>query len=61
MEIVKDSFQDEVDFGDVLIRLPALVGTGNATSVLRDGMFMTVDGNSGQVEVVDVPADAGRS
>jgi pyruvate, water dikinase len=29
--------------------IPAVVGTGNATSVLKDGMIITVDGSNGKV------------
>ncbi len=29
--------------------IPAIVGTGNATSILKDGMKITVDGSSGRV------------
>ena len=32
-------------------RVPAIVATGNATSLLRDGQIVTVDGTTGQVEV----------
>lgn len=32
-------------------RVPAAVATGNATKLLRDGQIVTVDGNSGTVEV----------
>jgi rifampicin phosphotransferase len=32
-------------------RVPAVVATGNATSLLRDGQLVTVDGDSGCVEV----------
>ena len=31
--------------------IPAVVGTGNATSVLRDGQRVTVDGGTGVVEI----------
>jgi pyruvate,water dikinase len=34
--------------------IPAVVGAGNATDVLKDGQRVTVDGNTGQVELVDV-------
>lgn len=33
--------------------LPAVVGTGVATSVLRDGMLLEVDGDRGWVQIVD--------
>jgi pyruvate,water dikinase len=33
--------------------IPAVVGTGNATEVLKDGQRVTVDGNTGVVEVAD--------
>ncbi len=33
--------------------IPAVVGTANATSVLRDGQLVTVDGNRGVVELAD--------
>lgn len=33
-------------------RVPAVVATGAATSTLRDGQLVTVDGTTGQVEVV---------
>ena len=32
-------------------RVPAVVATGNATSTLRDGQIVTVDGNTGAVEM----------
>jgi len=31
-------------------RIPAVVATGNATSILRDGQIVTVDGETGKVE-----------
>ncbi|HET9464642.1 MAG TPA: PEP/pyruvate-binding domain-containing protein [Gemmatimonadales bacterium] len=31
-------------------RIPAIVGTGNATQLLKDGLRVTVDGNTGVVE-----------
>jgi pyruvate,water dikinase len=31
--------------------MPAVVGTGNATSLLRDGQRVTVDGGTGVVEI----------
>ena len=33
-------------------RIPAVVGTGNATSTLQDGQLLDVDGNAGTVRVV---------
>ena len=33
--------------------IPAVVGTGNATEVLKDGQRVTVDGSTGVVEVAD--------
>lgn len=33
-------------------RIPAVVGTGNATSTFRDGQLLEVDGNAGTVRVV---------
>jgi phosphohistidine swiveling domain-containing protein len=36
--------------------VPAVVGTGNATERLADGQLVTVDGGSGEVELVDAPA-----
>jgi phosphoenolpyruvate-protein kinase (PTS system EI component) len=33
--------------------IPAVVGTGNATAILRDGQRVTVDGGSGVVEPAD--------
>jgi pyruvate,water dikinase len=33
--------------------IPAVVGTGNATDVLKDGQRVTVDGSTGVVEVAD--------
>ncbi len=33
--------------------IPAVVGTGNATSVLTDGQRVTVDGNRGVVELME--------
>jgi pyruvate,water dikinase len=32
-------------------RVPAVVATGNATSLLKDGQIVTVDGDSGRVEI----------
>jgi pyruvate,water dikinase len=32
-------------------RIPAVVGTGNATNTLQDGQRVTVDGNTGVVEI----------
>jgi pyruvate,water dikinase len=32
-------------------RIPAVVGTGSATHILKDGQLVTVDGNTGVVEV----------
>jgi rifampicin phosphotransferase len=32
-------------------RLPAVVGTGNATALLHDGQTVTVDGSAGMVEI----------
>ena len=32
-------------------RVPAVVATGNATSLLKDGQTVTVDGDSGYVEI----------
>jgi pyruvate,water dikinase len=34
-------------------RIPAVVGTGSATHILKDGQRVTVDGNTGVVEVAD--------
>jgi pyruvate,water dikinase len=31
--------------------IPAVVGTGNATGTLKDGQRVTVDGNTGVVEL----------
>jgi pyruvate,water dikinase len=31
--------------------IPAVVATGNATSVIRDGQLVTVDGSSGTVRI----------
>ena len=31
-------------------RIPAIVGTGNATHLLKDGLRVTVDGSTGVVE-----------
>lgn len=33
-------------------RIPAVVGTGNATTTFRDGQLLEVDGNAGTVRVV---------
>jgi Phosphoenolpyruvate-protein kinase (PTS system EI component in bacteria) len=33
--------------------LPAVVGTGFATKLIRDGQRIRVDGNSGVVEILD--------
>ncbi len=33
-------------------RVPAVVSTGNGTTVLRDGQSITVDGNNGSVEIL---------
>lgn len=35
--------------------VPAVLGTVNATTVLRDGQVVTVDGTSGTVEVHGAP------
>jgi len=35
--------------------IPAVVGTGHATRVLRDGQKVTVDGNRGVIELVAGP------
>jgi pyruvate,water dikinase len=35
-------------------RIPAVVGTGQATSIFRDGQLIEVDGNAGTVRVIDV-------
>jgi pyruvate,water dikinase len=32
--------------------VPAVVATGNATSILRDGQVVTVDGDTGTIEIV---------
>lgn len=32
-------------------RVPAVVATGNATSLLQDGQIVTVDGDTGKVEI----------
>jgi rifampicin phosphotransferase len=42
-------------------RLPAVVGTGNATSLLVDGQLVTVDGGRGTIEVGPVPDEAGQA
>lgn len=34
-------------------RIPAVVATANATSALRDGQLVTVDGAAGRVEAHD--------
>jgi pyruvate,water dikinase len=34
-------------------RIPAVVATGNATSMLRDDQIVEVDGSSGLVEIVE--------
>ncbi len=39
-------------------RLPAVTGTGVATSVIRTGQWVRVDGSTGIVTVVDEPGDA---
>jgi rifampicin phosphotransferase len=39
--------------------IPAVVDTGNATAVLKDGQRVTVDGNTGLVELAE-PMDASR-
>ena len=31
--------------------MPAVVGTGHATSVIKTGMRIKVDGNSGKIEI----------
>ena len=33
-------------------RIPAVVATGSGTSTLRDGQVVTVDGTTGQIEVL---------
>lgn len=38
--------------------LPAVVGTGNATSVIRTGDTVTVDGLAGSVTIIDRPGEA---
>lgn len=38
--------------------VPAVVGTGTATSRLRDGQIVRVDGSSGEVTVLDAAADS---
>jgi pyruvate,water dikinase len=38
-------------------RIPAVVGTGQATAVIRDGQILEVNGDSGLVRVL--PEDAG--
>jgi phosphoenolpyruvate synthase/pyruvate phosphate dikinase len=43
------------------LRIPAVVGTGNATDVLKDGQRVTVDGTIGVVELVDGPTLAAGS
>jgi rifampicin phosphotransferase len=40
--------------------IPAVVDTGNATAVLSDGQRVTVDGNTGRVELADMPARGAR-
>lgn len=40
-------------------RLPAVVGTGNATALLHDGQVVTVDGDGGLVVVGSAVGDAG--
>jgi phosphoenolpyruvate synthase/pyruvate phosphate dikinase len=32
-------------------QVPAVVATGNATSLLRDGQLVTVDGSSGKIDI----------
>ena len=39
-------------------RIPAVIATANATSVLHDGQLVTVDGSSGRVELVEQTAAA---
>ena len=39
---------------------PCVVGTGNATNALRDGMVVTVDGTSGVVYLGDITKAAGK-
>jgi phosphoenolpyruvate synthase/pyruvate phosphate dikinase len=38
-------------------RIPAVVGTGCATSVLRDGQIVTVDGAAGHVRYLPASAE----
>jgi pyruvate,water dikinase len=33
-------------------RIPAIVATGNATKLLKDGQLVVVDGNAGIVEAI---------
>jgi pyruvate,water dikinase len=33
-------------------RIPAVVGTGRATSIISDGQLLEVDGNAGIVRVI---------
>jgi pyruvate,water dikinase len=37
-------------------RIPAVVGTGKATTLIRDGQIVEVDGNSGTVRIVRAEA-----
>ncbi|WP_417564631.1 PEP/pyruvate-binding domain-containing protein [Microbacterium sp.] len=41
--------------------IPAVVGTGNATDVLRDGQRVTVDGSAGRVESAPPEQEGGTS
>jgi pyruvate,water dikinase len=34
-------------------RIPAIVATGNATALIRDGQSVTVDGSAGLVEIAE--------
>jgi pyruvate,water dikinase len=40
-------------------RIPAVVATGNATTLLRDGQIVTVDGTAGLLHPAELPAGLG--
>lgn len=42
-------------------RVPAVVATGNATRLLRDGQLVTVDGRAGLVEIVGAAGEAAEA
>jgi phosphoenolpyruvate synthase/pyruvate phosphate dikinase len=37
-------------------RIPAVVGTGGGTAIIKDGQLIEVDGDAGAVRIIDRPA-----